>query len=116
MPSVGTGFDAVLSRAVSGSRYANMVHDHATGTVDGPWMSVANLIGPTLHVFGGFVGTVELEGSNLEVPVAASAILLDSITSPELVAIDPNVNHIRVNVSAYTSGAISAIIGAELPG
>lgn len=87
----------------------------ATGA--GSFVSTANLSRPTLHTLGTFVGTIQIEGTNEDPPVAANIFQIGTdITAVGLIALDPIPSFIRANVSAYTSGAITLILGAELPG
>lgn len=60
-----------------------------------------------LQVFGTFVGTVHLEGSNNN----TDFVSLGSVTAPGKIANAEAWKYVRARVSAYTSGSITAILG-----
>jgi hypothetical protein len=61
----------------------------------------------TLQVFGTFVGTVHLEGSMDDTNYQS----LGNVTAAGKISNDEPWKYVRANVSAYTSGAITAILG-----
>jgi hypothetical protein len=75
-----------------------------TGAGDAVEMSALNKVA---QVFGTFVGTVHLEGSNDNI----NWVSLGSLTAAGKIANTEPWRYIRGNVSAYTSGAISLILG-----
>ena len=91
--------------------------DAVAAPVAGAFVSTANLSNPTLHTLGTFTGTIEIEGTNEDPPVAANIFQIGSdITAPGLIALDPIPNFIRANATALSAGAATLVLGAELPG
>lgn len=60
-----------------------------------------------LQVFGTFTATVELEGSMDN----TNWVSIGSITAPGKIANAESWKRVRANVTAYTSGTITAILG-----
>ena len=82
----------------------------ATAVTVGTWERVSSYTRSSVHVKGITTATVIINGSNSATKPANAdhEIQLSSVTADELVSIDLPVKWMKVRVSAYTSGTISA--------
>ena len=97
-------------------RFSKKLIDAQVATFDSGWISTANLSNPCVHVYGITTADVEIEGSNEEGTPANGVQIGSTIQADAVVAITPVPNAIRLRITAWTSGTVSAIVGAELPG
>jgi hypothetical protein len=89
--------------------------DNAVATTDGSWVSLAGRHPVTVSIEGTFVGSVQVLVSNNprqpldsfnDVPVFGGL----THTAPAAMTVDAAYQWIKVRVSAYTSGSISAFM------
>lgn len=84
--------------------------DGASAVLDGPWCDVRALRAGSVEIFGTFVGTVTLRGSNSDIAPSSGyegSIIGSALTAPALVSIGMPIRWIKADVTAYTSGNIS---------
>lgn len=84
-------------------------------TTDGEWVQLKGRHPLTITIEGDFVGSVEIMASNNPSPPADSfndAPLVGGValTTPAVVMVDAAHNWLKVSVTAYSSGAISAYV------
>lgn len=80
------------------------------GVYVGPWVDVSTLKSATVDVNGtSFVGTVNIEGSNLDNPVSASNgnALCTPLTGSGFSALIMPVRYARARISGFTGGSVS---------
>lgn len=79
---------------------------------NGTWTSIEGCSNFSIHVTGITNATVVVTGSNAPTEPAAAThgIVLATVTSDAIVRIDMPVRWVKVRVSAWTSGTISAYL------
>lgn len=89
--------------------------DSVTTTGNGSWVRVEGLAKMSVHITGITDATVITNISNTPTQPAAAThhIQLDSTTSDKMIFLDGPVSWIKVRVSVYTGGTISAYLEAH---
>lgn len=87
--------------------------ENETATTDGTWVRVDRQQGLSVHIMGITTATVVINGSNAVTKPANTIhhIELATTTTDQLVAIDVPLNWIKVRISSYSDGTISAYLG-----
>ena len=87
--------------------------DASVAADNGVWIDARGFPRMTVDIFGSFVATIQIHGSN-EVVVPSNPTdgrqLGANVTAPGVIAIDSPVRWLKAKVSSYTSGTVNANI------
>ena len=100
------------TRAQGRSGVNATILDGATAVTDGTWISVEGYQPLTVEVVGIDTATVTLHTSNAPTPPANSThgTQVNSFTSDDTMKLDDPVRWLKVRVTSYNTGSISAYV------
>ena len=118
MVSNGELIDQAASPYVGGSYKTYQLQAAAVAISDGVWVDMRFFRNHSIHVSGTFVGTVVICGSDdLVQPLNTDhgTAMGTPITAPDFIRVDMPIRWVKARVTAWTSGAIGAILHGVAP-